>query len=350
VTRPRALFRVDAGAIGLGHLDRCLALAAALRETGVASVFLGAGTADALQRAAAAGFTVETVAAARPWSHDDAEMTAAVARRCGAEIAVVDSEVAGAGYLGALRGSGLFVVAIDDLAMHAFPCQLVVNNNADAEDLPYATSSGDTQFLLGPRYALLGPEFRALPARPAEPAGMPTVFVAMGGYDRLDLMPRLVTELGRLPTSFAMRVVVGPFSTNLADVKRAAADAGRPVHVAHAPTEMAPLMSDATLAVTAAGQTLYRLARAGCPAVAVEAAGNQRGQLAALARAGVLRAVPLGPGGDVSGVVAEAHALLRSPNDRARMRAAGQALVDGAGATRVAEAMLSGAAREGAAR
>jgi spore coat polysaccharide biosynthesis predicted glycosyltransferase SpsG len=176
------------------------------------------------------------------------------------------------------------------------------------------------------------------------------VFVTMGGFDRLDLVPRLVTDLGRLPESFALRVVVGPFSTNLAAVQRAAVDVSRPVHVVHAPTEMAPLMSDAALAVTAAGQTLYRLARAGCPAVAVEAAENQSGQLSALARAGVLRSVPLGPGGDVSGVVTEAQALLRSPGERAPMRAAGQALVDGAGATRVAEAILSGVAREGAAR
>jgi UDP-2,4-diacetamido-2,4,6-trideoxy-beta-L-altropyranose hydrolase len=350
VMKPRAVVRVDAGVVGLGHLDRCLALAVALRDAGVESVFLGWGVAGTLERAATAGFAVNAVAAARPWGDDDLSTTVAAAVRHGAEIVVVDSESASAAYLHALRASGMFVVAIDDLAAHPFSCQLVVNNNADATELPYASSTGDTEFLLGPRYALLGPEFRDMPLDRAELPATPTIFVTMGGFDRRDLMPRLVTGLGRLPEEFAITAVVGPFSTNLGEVQRAAEGLARLVRVVHAPTDMASLILDATLAVTAAGQTLYRLARLGCPAVALEVAENQRGQLAALARAGVLCAVPLSPDRDVSAVIASAYALLRSPVDRARMRAAGQALVDGAGAGRVVTAILSGVARESAAR
>jgi UDP-2,4-diacetamido-2,4,6-trideoxy-beta-L-altropyranose hydrolase len=342
----RVLFRVDAGpTVGLGHLDRCLALAHALREAGVTSRFLTAGEVTSLRRADAAGFPTDAMGAATPWTDDDLRATIAAARAADCEGIVVDSDHEGEGYLAGLRRAGFVVTAIDDLAPHPFPCQLVVNNDADAESLAYASSSGDTRFLLGPRYALLGPDFRDVSTRHDDPPGRRTVLVVLGGADPLGLTPALVAGLAARPVVERLIAVVGPFATNLAAVEAAAAAAACPVRVVHGPTAMALLMAEATVAVSAAGQTLYRLARVGCPTVAVQAAANQQGQLATLARAGILDAVRCGAGGDVAPVVAAAARLLGDAAARMRMRAAGHRLVDGRGAVRVAGAMTAALGR-----
>jgi UDP-2,4-diacetamido-2,4,6-trideoxy-beta-L-altropyranose hydrolase len=341
VTAVHALVRVDAGRVGLGHLDRCVALAIALRERGVPSTFLCGDAPSTLTRAADEGFPVQPLVPPAAWDDDDATQTVSVAREQGADLVVVDSELAGPEYLARLRAGGPFVVAIDDLAAHPFPIQLVVNNNADADRLPYVSSSGDTEFLLGPRYALLGPEFSDLRLADGDPTGPASVLVVLGGADFLGLTPALVSALSALPAVAEVTAVVGPFAPNLDAVRAAAARAPRSVRVLHAPGAMAPLMTAATIAVSAAGQTLYRLACVGCPTVAVQAAENQRGQLAALCAAGAVEAVPVERGGDVAPVVAAAARLLGDVAARARMRRAGRALVDGRGAGRVAGAITA---------
>jgi UDP-2,4-diacetamido-2,4,6-trideoxy-beta-L-altropyranose hydrolase len=342
----RVLVRVDAGsAVGLGHLDRCVALAVAAREAGVASRFVTAGSVATLARACAAGFAVEAMDLPAAWTADDLCATIGTARAAGCDHVVVDPDHADEPYLAGLRRAGFFVTAIDDLAAHPFPCQLVVNNDADAESLRYVSSSGDTRFLLGPRYALLGPDFRDVPLSHGDPPGPCTVLIVLGGADHLGLTPGLVAALSALPAVERVTAVVGPFATNLAAVEAAAATAHCPVRVVHAPTVMAPLMAEATVAVSAAGQTLYRLARVGCPTVAVQAAANQRGQLEALARAGALDAVRGDAGEGIAPIVAAAARLLADVEARSRMRAAGRRLVDGRGAARVIDAITAGIAR-----
>jgi spore coat polysaccharide biosynthesis predicted glycosyltransferase SpsG len=341
VNGPGALFRVDAGpGIGLGHLDRCRALALALRDAGIESRFLGGSEVRHLAVAAAAGFPVEALGVEPPWTADDLVRTLGVARGHACDIVVIDSDHEGFGYLDELVRAGLLVVAVDDLAPHPFPCQLVVNNDANAEELPYVSSGGETRFLLGPRYALLGPEFRRDNVRRRD-GDTPTVLVSIGGADPFDLTPALVAEFDRLPGAFSITAIVGPFATNGEAVETTARRARRAVRVEHAPRDMAPLLRTATIAVSGGGQTLYRLARVGCPTIAVQIADNQRGQLATLGRAGMLEAVPVDAARGVGAIVAAASALLADAPRRARMQAAGRRLVDGRGAGRVSRAIVA---------
>lgn len=98
----------------------------------------------------------------------------------------------------------------------------------------------------------------------------------------------------------------------------------------------------ADLAVTGAGQTLYELARVGCPAVAVCVASNQEGQLAHLVKAGCARSG--GSAGQPEDLPELRQALLAVlPDGEARlaMSEAGPRLVDGQGALRVAREIAS---------
>ena len=147
----RVLFRVDAGPhIGLGHLQRSLALAAASRQKDVESTFLTNDDNGSRERAAGFGFPVVTLPHVESWTSEDADAAVKVASQNGCDAVVVDSHEAHADYLTQLRDAGLYVIKRDDLAHYPFPCQMVINGNADACQLPYRSSSGDTLFLLGP--------------------------------------------------------------------------------------------------------------------------------------------------------------------------------------------------------
>jgi len=337
------LFRVDAGqTVALGHLQRSISLATALRNCGAACVFLTNRESGIWERITRVGFELETLEVSPSWTCDDlAETVEAAARhRCGAVL--VDSHEVDSHYLSQLRAAGLFVIARDDLASYSFNCQMVINGNADAPRLPYVSASGDTDFMLGTQYIVLPEQFRA--ARPRDVYDtVRNILVILGGTDHDNLMPRMLGLLDGLPGDFEVTAVVGPFFQNVSAVKAAADGAERPVRLVHSPGSVHDLMLQADLAVSAAGQALYELASVGCPTVAIKVASNQDGQLPVLAEAGVLKEAT-GPKVDalLNSVETCVMALLTNFKARESMAREGQRMVDGEGAHKVAQRILAG--------
>lgn len=345
-TETAVLFRVDAGSQhGLGHLRRCLGLAAALTRAGMTSVFLVSSDQAVVHRMA--GFQVVPlgVDGASLGSAQDLERTLQVAAHYQSSTVVVDSYHVDAAYLQWLRARGLVVVAISDFARFAFPCQFVVNGAPHAPQLPYRAAADDTQFLLGTQYAMLGPEFWSVPPRRVRPT-VQNVLVTLGGTDSHHLMPRLLALLDSLLGEFAVTVVVGPFVEAHAELERAALGCRRAIDLVHGPDSLHDLMLRSDLAISAGGQTLYELAVTGTPAIAVQAADNQAENIRAIAERGSARAVGRAEEGGVLSALGQAvQALLQEREARIAMSVAGQKLVDGHGAQRVALA-LAGAAQD----
>ena len=112
---------------------------------------------------------------------------------------------------------------------------------------------------------------------------------------------------------------------------------GLPIPLVFGPVSLVGPMRAADLAVSAAGQTLYALARLGVPTVALELADNQRGGLAALEHAGAVRvAGRAGEPGLPDAVAAAVRELVTDDAARHRLARAAGSLLDGQGARRVA--------------
>ncbi len=335
------LFRVNAGPqIGLGHLARCLSLAAALKREGVESRFLMNDSPATPAYVAQFGCRAEMVGPAVSWSSADADATVAAATRHAAQAVLVDGRDVTAAYLDRLREAGCVVIVRDDMARFPFSCHLVLNGNADAQRLPYVSTNGHTRFLLGPEYVVLREEFWSVPTR-AITQPVRQILLMLGGADPQRLMPGLLRLLNGLPGEFAVTAVVGPYFEDRDAVRQAAAASQRRVRVLESPTNLRDLMVEADLALSGGGQTLYELACVGCPTVALQVGVDQAGQLQALADAGCVRSVGHAEQGDALARVREATAsLLEDAPARAAMATAGQGLVDGQGAARVAGEIL----------
>lgn len=337
----KMICRVNAGPkIGLGHLQRSLSLAIALKQQGLTSRFLLNEEPTSLAYVAQCGFTAETVDPAMSWSREDAAATVQAAARHGDQVVLVDGCDVTAAYLAHLRDAGCVVIVRDDTARFPFSCHVVLNGNADARRLRYRSSSGDTRFLLGPEYAVLRQEFWSVPVAVARHP-VQQVLVILGGADPQRLMPPLLRVLDDLPGDFAVTAIVGPYFEDGAAVHQAAARMQRRVRVLESPTALRELMLAADLAISGGGQTLYELACVGCPTVALQVGADQGGQLQALAEAGCVRSAGKAEEGDaLARVRATVASVLGDRPARAAMAQAGQRLVDGQGALRVATELL----------
>jgi spore coat polysaccharide biosynthesis predicted glycosyltransferase SpsG len=283
---------------------------------------------------------VRTLEADDSWGTADLEETLSLAAARECSTIIVDSDNEGAYYLRRLRNASYFVVAIEDNAPHPLPCHLVVNGDAHARGLSYHSTFEDTKFLLGPEYSILRREFWKIPKRVVL-EDVDNILVTFGSSDPYNIMPKVIDLLDKLPPTFSVSAIIGPFFENLAEVQTAAQHARRAITLIKSPDSVRALMLQAGLAISAGGQTLYELACVGCPTVAVRLAANQDGQLAVFEEAGFLRMAGHGNHGGIVEVICDTiKILLADPQARAAMSEAGQHFVDGQGALRVAQAIV----------
>src|SRR5262245_54187899 len=142
---PAVLLRCDGGpTIGMGHLTRCRALAAAFARLGWRASF-------AVTRETAAAFAHGDVVIVPP-GLAGAGAVADTCRTHAVDCLVVDHYELDAGFEATARGPAGAVLAIDDLADRPHACELLVDPNPERVAADYAMlTARATRLLLGPR-------------------------------------------------------------------------------------------------------------------------------------------------------------------------------------------------------
>jgi UDP-2,4-diacetamido-2,4,6-trideoxy-beta-L-altropyranose hydrolase len=290
----------------------------------------------------ARGYPTATLAPVR----DDSEQS--IARLGGArpDWVVVDHYELGEAWERALRPHAGRIFAIDDLADRAHDCDVLLDQNLyqGVEQRYAALLPQHCRQLVGPRFALLRPEFaeaRSTLRRQARPISR--VLVNFGGADGCNETARLLVLLhDLLPMSVALDAVLGPANPH-ADAVEAMTFPGRRVAVHVGTTKMADLMRSADVFVGAGGSTTWERLCLGLPSLVIAIAENQVPTAQYLGKLGAI---------DYIGRIADfaedriRSALSRFMMDeegRSKMTELGMQLVDGKGAGRVADALLTGA-------
>jgi len=315
----RAVLAPDCGhGVGLGHLERMLALADALRPDTLASVVLPEDDAELRRRVEDRG---HAVVAARGSAGDRIDAILAAGRP--PDLLVLDGYVFDVDMQERLRQQVPLTV-VDDLG-HPAVCDLGINPSPGGERLRPA---GATSFLGGAAYALVRSAF--MEARETvlrRGRARRTVLVSTGATDIDGIAANVSTRLLSEDASVKIVRVVGP------DAQHASPDDQERLHFLVAPASLAEALARTTIYVGAAGTTAVQAACVGIPAVINDAVPNQSAQAAALARAGCAVAV------DSEDLADECIKLLDDPARCDVMADRGRALVDGRGASRVAEAV-----------
>lgn len=325
----KVLIHADGGpSIGLGHLARCSALANAFSRRGhhpVIAVDPSLGLAEFVEKLGAIAIPCEAQAA----------QLRQVSLDFGADTVVLDSYRLTTIDFRTMQGPWS-LVAFDDTAARKMPVDAVINGSPSAISMKYDTER-HTLLWLGLNYQVVRDDFRIIPER-REFSVVKRVIVMVGGDDCLNLLPRLARNLEAISNAslqpFKIDLVCGPFTqlSNLSELSH--------VDVVRNPYDLKERMILADVAISAAGQTLYELARCGTPIIAFCSGQDQIHNLSSLTVAGF--ALSAGDGTQPRCMIEIGAALTLLANDparRAEMSRKGQTLIDGLGADRLVEAI-----------
>jgi UDP-2,4-diacetamido-2,4,6-trideoxy-beta-L-altropyranose hydrolase len=354
----RVVFRVDASSvIGTGHVKRCHTLAVALKKRGAEIHFITRAHLGHMgDMLAYENFQVTllpqpsdtgiTGTGYDSWlgvtQEEDAAQTIIALGSKQSEWLVVDHYSLDRVWEARLRPHAQKLMVIDDLANRPHDCDLLLDQNfADGGQERYqGWVPSDCRLLLGPRYALLRPEYAEYreTIKPRTNT-INRIMVYMGGSDHTNITGMVLAALSTEKlANIDVDVVIG--SNFLHKDAVIAQTKARPRTLIYGSRpHLADLMAKADIAIGAGGATTWERLCMGLPSIVISIAENQNPACEALGASGLIRFL-----GNVSTVDfkcvknATLEAIAEAGNFRAQ-RLRYQILVDGRGTNRVAEVL-----------
>lgn len=310
----RAVFRVDASIeIGSGHVIRCLTLAERLGREGWEIHFICrnlpgcmAGFIEEkgyrvhlLSRPScemADGSLPESPVHAGwlglPWEQDAAD-TARALDRIDSPLnwLLVDHYAIDAGWESRMRSRADRIMVIDDLADRSHDCEVLLDQNLYQDPVRRYQErvASDCRLLLGPQYALLREEFVETRRHLGERDGtVRRVLVFFGGADQGNMTGMTLDAIEDLQNlAIHVDMVVGsgnPHREALEERCKSMKNVTCHIQI----NNMAEFMSNADLAIGAAGTSTWERCSLSLPALVVSIARNQQPIAEAVAAAGAV--------------------------------------------------------------
>lgn len=353
----RVAFRVDSAPwIGTGHVMRCLSLAIAMRERGWEVCFVSRHIpATLVDRVGSHGVafaplppyedesagTIGYAGWLRTPIKRDAEDTLELLSSRAWDWLVVDHYALDDVWEQRVRnGANVRVLAIDDLANRPHAASVLIDQNlfVDSAERYRKLLRKGTVELLGPRFALLNPEFARLRATTFPRDGsVNNIMVMFGGADETNATADAVEALGRMEGAWRVVVVVGAAYAHLDSLRMRCDELGFELY--HDSPIVAELLRQADFSIGAAGSTSWERCCLGVPAVTVPCAENQHPIAAGLSWAG---AAVVSSRKELRAHDRFASSLERLFGNEAELRSLSlraHALVDGHGTSRVLHAI-----------
>jgi len=356
------MIRADASSqIGTGHVMRCLTLASELRERGGAVFFVcrehdghlcslieEQGFTVSRLPQLKSGYQPEGTPAHAAWLgaswQEDAELTERALSKLDAkpDWLIVDHYALDERWEQALRPFVGNVMVIDDLADRSHNCSVLLDESYyDNYEIRYdGLIPENCEKLLGSAYTLLRKEFvdarRSLRFRDGF---IKRVLVTLGGSDPGYTLEAIqaIRRLNR--PGLDIDIVVGKSNLNLADIKRVCQVVTN-FHCHSESINMAQLMAEADLAVSAGGFTSYELAYMGVPLLLLPISKAQDELVEGLVKHGAAINLGLAETFPDQKLIEGFRELDGSPSRCLEMSRNGQLLVDGLGVQRVAHVLM----------
>jgi UDP-2,4-diacetamido-2,4,6-trideoxy-beta-L-altropyranose hydrolase len=349
-------FRVDASSqIGTGHFMRCLTLADELKKDGEKIYFISRNLPTYLSgmlnaktmtymplRSDATQESIDELSHAN-WlgtsQAQDAKATIQALADQSWDWIIVDHYALDERWERAVRANCKNLMVIDDLADRQHYCDVLLDQNyyADIQTRYTDKVPEHCQLLLGPRYALLREEFRALRDEIKPRTGeVKKILVFFGGVDADNYTSFAIQALEVLNSKQQVDVVIGARHPNREQIQQACIKYRFICHVQT--TRIAELMAEADLAIGGGGTATWERCCLGLPTISFCLAENQHKLVADAAEAGILYA-PISGRNLVKIIRDHVSSLLENPSLIKLISNVAMRFVDGKGTSRVANAM-----------
>ncbi len=254
-----AVFLTEAGFdYGFGHLTRCMAIAEGFKENNISSTFYLRGRLNK-------DFSLFDFS----WRHSDwlkEEINVS------GKIVILDSYYADIKYCQHIYERAEKILFIDDNNRIPYPGGFVVNSIMGAETLGYPDNRKVT-YLLGSEFHPLRKEFWAVPEKIINQEII-KILITFGGSDITNETPTILRRIIKKYPDLEKRVIIGRGYSNIDEIKKVSDNKTVLIYYPEAKI-MKEEMFLCDLAISAAGQTIYELARIGVPTHAIQVAENQ---------------------------------------------------------------------------
>jgi UDP-2,4-diacetamido-2,4,6-trideoxy-beta-L-altropyranose hydrolase len=322
---------------------RCIAIAQAWQMSGGRAIFALAKGGEVEPRIVSEGAEVARIRA-EPGSREDAAQTVELCARSNAEWLVVDGYHFPVDYCGSLAREAAHLLLVDDgPEPRTCDCDVVLIPDLGVTAAPYARLQGGTQLLLGPQFALLRQEFREFPVERLDVAEKAKrVLVTMGGGDAYNVTLQVVEALREInDLELEITVVAGASYQQRESLQAAVESSLQKATLLWNVKNMADLMTQADLAITAGGGTCYELAFMRVPMFLITVAKSQELAVRALSLAGAAWDAGWFSSLQQSALAASLRRVIGDRALRRKLAENAGRMIDGKGADRVVETMLT---------
>ena len=345
---------------GLGHAMRCLAIAQAFRKKGDKTIYAGRFTSEpVVKRIRDEGVTVFRMDDTGPDLKKDLKQTLSLLcsiredyRDLGMKDTendrpedvwiVLDGYHFSDDYQRGLKQEGYSLIVVDDIAhLSHYYADILLNQNIYASELNYSYDP-NTELLFGPEFALIRNEFEQVrkTSQKDVPEKAENILITFGGSDSKNMTLKAIQALNHLNDStLNVKIFLGPTNRHLESVKKELSHSRFKYECFRETGNIATLMAWADMAITGAGGTCLELAYMGVPSITVAISDNQIRAAKGYEKAGIFSTLGWWENVDVSDLKADICDLMQNPERRAKYRKMAQGLVDGKGATRIAESI-----------
>ena len=339
-------FRVDGNEqIATGHVMRCLSIAQAIAEKGENCTFI---TSDDYPKELIQSKGFDTINLHSKWNELELEITKLIELIKEKEISkmIIDSYFVTERYLKEI-GKYTQIIYIDDLNLFSYPVDLIINYANYYSKFNYTSlyNLKNIKLLLGCKYVPLRNEFSQVKRRNQLNSQVRNILITTGGSDTYNIAGKLLSKICKEKRykDINFHVVSGTFNLNLSKLQ-ILKENNKNILLYQNIERMSELMVKCDLAVSAGGTTLYELCACGLPTICFAFADNQLngveefGNKKIMVYAGDVRQ---DDNNVVQNIIRSVDLLCKNIQQREIYSKRMQNLVDGYGAIRIAEEILT---------
>jgi len=332
-------FRVDAtDTIGIGHFMRCLALSEELNKRGYSCFFVTKINID---------FLISKIKKENIFFQlnpnlnlkEDVKELINYSNKKNIDWIITDHYGLNKEYIAYLKKNNFKVLSIDDISKIHYFSDIVLNQNIESEKLNYS-SEKYTQFLLGPKYAILRDRLLIRNDKKFN-LKVKNILIILGGTDKNNLTLKLIELLFPISKQIKITVIIGPLHRNYNEIIKYVNDKNINIDIKKSPENIEEVYLNSDIALSAGGITCYELAYFGIPNIIITIAENQIKSAKGLDNKSVSLYLGSESIVDMNYVKKKIDELINNDKLRKTMSNNGKKLVDGRGKIRIINVMES---------
>ena len=277
----KILFRADANKqIGTGHVMRTLALAESCLQHGFDVHFAYSECPNILLTRWNESKASTHKIAPFPGFKDDANAVLDIFKDTPFDWIIIDGHHFGDTYQKILKSAQQRILVFDDYGhtQHTI-ADIVINQNASAEESLYRSRNNYSKLLLGPEYAILRQEFRLRKLKHREMNRLPSnLLLTTGGSDPENASVQILKGILAIKELWPLkiRIVAGSLNPNTEELREIASKTQHhSIEIFDHVDTMVGHMGWADVAISGGGTTLQELLQQGVPTVTFSLVQNQ---------------------------------------------------------------------------